>query len=105
MSSDFVRNLAIEQRKRLVAGLMEHFEKRVLPALPANVRSQALRDYRDRVLASVGQYHDVVLDCLKASVGEVVVNEEAMRLLEQVHQAVTAPRVPAASRRVNGGRA
>lgn len=91
MSQEFVKSLAIEHRKRLVASLMEHFERRVLPAMPANVRSQALKDYRDRVMQSVGAYHDFVLDCLKASVGETsVVNEEAMRLLEQVHYAVTA---------------
>lgn len=87
MASDFVRSLAIQQRKRLVAGLMEHFEKRIAPALPANVRSQAVREYREKVLQSVGQYHDFVLDCLKASISDgSLVNDEAMRLLAQVHE-------------------
>ena len=42
--------------------------------------------FRDKVLASTGAYHDVVLDCLKASVGDgFVVNEDAIRLLQSVH--------------------
>lgn len=92
MSQDFVRSLAIEQRRRLVASLMEHFEKRVVPTLPTHVRGEALRDYRNKVMQSVGVYHDMVLDCLKAATnvsdGEtIVVNAEAMRMLEQVHRA------------------
>lgn len=83
--SDFVRQLALEQRRRAVAGLMEHFEKNVAPLLPANVRSQALRDYRVKVMSSVGQYHDFVLDCLKASVNDgSIVNDEAMRILARI---------------------
>lgn len=83
--SDFVRSLALEQRRRAVAGLMEHFEKKVAPLLDANVRSQAVKDYRAKVMSSVGQYHDFVLDCLKASINDgSVVNDEALRILARI---------------------
>lgn len=88
---DFVRNLTIQQRKRLVAQLMEHFEKRVCPALPAPVRERALADYRDKVMSSVGAYHDVVLDCLKAVMVDdttVVLNEEALLMLREIRERV-----------------
>lgn len=84
--TDFVRNLANEQRRRLVASIMEHFEKKVAPALPIGVRNQVAKEFRDKVMSSVGQYHDMVLDVLKASVSDgSVVNEEALLLLRDMH--------------------
>jgi len=93
MSQEFVRNMAIENRKRLVAGMMDHFEKFIAPLIrDEKVRETARLAYRQRLMAGVGQYHDFVLDCLKASVATGdggVVNEEALRLLQQVHAGVT----------------
>lgn len=84
--SEFVRNMAIEQRRRLVAGVMEHFEKKVAPAIPLGVRNQVAKDFREKVMSAVGQYHDVVLDMLKSSVVDgSVMNEEALGLIRDIH--------------------
>ncbi len=83
----FVKNLAIEQRRRLVASVMECFEKKVMPSVPTAVRNQVAKEFRDKVMSSVGQYHDFVLDCLKASVDDgSVTNEAALALLQSIHQ-------------------
>lgn len=83
MSAEFVRQLCIEQRRRLVGNLMDHAERHLYPKLsPAEQRA-----YRDKVLQAVGSYHDVVLDMLKAAgpQPDVLVNEEALRLLRTIH--------------------
>jgi hypothetical protein len=83
MASDFVRNLLIEQRKRMVGGIMAHAEQSGW--WPKMSRSEQLA-FRDKVLASTGAYHDVVLDCVKAAVGDgAVINEEAMGLIRDLH--------------------
>lgn len=79
---EFAKNLMVEQRRRLVGSLMDHIEKRVYPHLPPEVRTEL----RTKVLQCVGAYHDVVLDCLKASVNDgSVANDAALELLQQVH--------------------
>lgn len=78
----FVKNLLIEQRRRTVGSLMGHIEEKVYPRLPAHER----KDLRDKVLQTVNAYHDVCLDVLKSSVNDgSVVNEEAIRLLAEIH--------------------
>lgn len=82
---EFIKNLAIEQRSRLIGSIMGYAERRVYRHLPDDVKAE----FREKVLQAVGQYHDFILDCLKASVNtgtESVVNEEAIRLLRDVHQ-------------------
>lgn len=84
--SDFARNLAIEQRKRLVGSLMDFIEKQVYPHLP----SEKKKELRDKVLSSVGAYHDFVLDVFKASVNDgTMTNEVALELLRDIHSAVS----------------
>ena len=83
MSTDFVRNLLIEQRKRLVGSIMLHAEKNMYSSM--SVTQQ--RAFREKVLASVGTYHDTCLDILKASVNDgSVVNGEALELIRDMHQ-------------------
>lgn len=85
MASDFVRNLLIEQRKRAVGGIMSHAEKNMFPVLSPSQQKM----FRDKVLSSIGSYHDTCLDILKASVDDgYVVNQEALDLLRKIHQAV-----------------
>lgn len=82
----FARNMAIEQRRRLVGALMEHFEKKVAPTIPLAQRNAVAQAFREKVMASVGQYHDVVLDMLKSTVDDgTVVNDEALVLLREIH--------------------
>lgn len=85
MAQEFVRNMAVETRSRVVAGVMNAFEQEALPFLPANVRSQVQRAFRARVMASIGQYHDFVLDLISAVPEGVVLSEDAMVLLQEVH--------------------
>lgn len=86
---EFVQNLAKEQRKRLVGSLMTFAEQEMYPYLPDDVKKR----YREKVLQTTGQYHDMVLDCLKASISDsTVVNEQALEMLRQIHQAVQPPR-------------
>jgi hypothetical protein len=83
MSQEFVRNLAVEQRKRLVGSLMEHLERNVYPVLTPEQRTAV----RQKVLSSVGAYHDFMLDVLKASVSDgSVTNDVALELLEQINR-------------------
>lgn len=85
MASDFVRNLLIEQRKRVVGSIMTHAEKNVFPSLNA-AQQRALRD---KILASVGAYHDTCLDILKASVNDgTIVNADALDMITEIHREV-----------------
>lgn len=92
MANEFMRNFAIENRSRLVAALMGHFEREVLPIFPANERSQRLKAYRTRVQAHVGQYHDFVLDLISAVPDDGAFNEDAMVMLREVHAGVARMR-------------
>ena len=89
MSNDFVRNLLGEQRKRLTGAVMAHAEQTFYDRLTVKERNE----FRDKVLASISQYHDTVLDILKSSVddGSYMVNEEALRMITAIHAAVKKP--------------
>lgn len=89
MSSEFVRNLLIEQRKRVIGSIMSYSEANLFPSL--SVTQQ--RAYRDKVLSSVGAYHDTCLDMLKASIDDgSVVNAEALELLRDINTKVSGRR-------------
>jgi hypothetical protein len=83
--SDILADLAGEQRARLVGSVLGHAEREVYPQLTPQQR----KAFRDKVLACVGVYHDFVLDCLRAANKGSVVNEEAMRLLGDIHRQLT----------------
>lgn len=86
-SNEFIRNLLIEQRKRLVSSLMEYSERNVYPKLNERER----KDLREKVLASVGVYHDTCLDILKASINDgSIVNEMAIEAISNMHKDVMA---------------
>lgn len=79
--ADEVRELIIEQRKRLVASLLSEAESTLKP----KVSAQEWNAFRSKVLDSVGTYHDFILDVLKVSRRSSVLNEEAVRLIKQIH--------------------
>jgi hypothetical protein len=79
---DMVRRLLGEQRRRLVASLLGAAESSSWWPQLAVVEQRA---YRDKVLASIGIYHDFCLDVLKVSGEDSVRNERALTLIEQVH--------------------
>lgn len=83
--SEFVRNVLIEQRKRMVAGLMKYVEENVYPKLTPQER----KALRDKVLATVNPYHDACLDMVKASTAVddgTLINEEALRLMAELNR-------------------
>jgi hypothetical protein len=90
-SEDFIRAMALEQRKRLVAMVMDHFEKQVLPLVPQAQRAATKEAFRAKVMDAVGRYHDYTLDALKAATAtsDNVVNEHYLTLLQEIHGAVT----------------
>lgn len=82
MANEFVRNLLMEQRKRVVGSIMGYVEREIGPALNEKQR----RDLREKVLGSVGVYHDTCLDILKASVDDgIVPNAELLEILGDIH--------------------
>ena len=78
---DPVRELIVEQRKRLVATLMHELEPKLRPTLG----EREWRATRGKVLDAIGSYHDLVLDALKVGDRGVVRNEHAIELIEAVH--------------------
>lgn len=83
----FVRNMLVERRKRLVGTLMKYVETEVYPKLSEPER----RALRKRILTAVDSYHDVCLDMLNSSVADgTVVNDEAVRLLARLNSEVSA---------------
>lgn len=83
----FVRNMLVEQRKRLVGTLMRHIEREIYPKLTEAER----RELRKRILTAVDSYHDVCLDMLKASVDDgSVLNDEAARLLARLNSEIAS---------------
>lgn len=71
--NEFVLRLLAERRQRLVGSIMSEAERHLFPHVPAANRAA----YRDKVLEYVGAYHDVVLDCVKASVDDGTRNDPA----------------------------
>lgn len=77
-----LRQMAGEQRKRLVAGVMNAAE-----GSPwwSRLKPDEQRAYRQMVLDKIGVYHDFMLDMIKVSDETQIVSEDTMRLLERVH--------------------
>lgn len=83
MAENFARRLIQEQRKRLVAGLLNCAEGQ---PWWKNLTEEQRRTYRGEVMTRVGAYHDLCLDVIKvASDDDTMVNERALELLELVH--------------------
>ena len=92
-----LRAMAVEQRKRLVAGVMNAAE-----GSPwwSRLKPDEQRAYRQMVMDKIGVYHDFMLDAIKVSDDTQIVSEDAMRTLERVHvslrnleKAVRGPKV------------
>lgn len=82
MADDVVKRLLIEQRKRLVASVLGSLEtSSAWSRLPEPER----RQLREKVLSSIGTYHDFCLDVVKVGSEDSVRNDEALGLIQQVH--------------------
>lgn len=87
MANEFIRRMLLNQRKRVVGSIMNHAESAFWEKLTPQERTA----FRQIVLQSVGAYHDTCLDMVKSSVddGSLIVNEEAMRMIEDIHRTVS----------------
>lgn len=87
MADDMIRRLAGEQRRRFIAGMLGAAEStQWWPKLSAPEQ----RAYRDRVMSSVGTYHDFMLDVIKVTHDDDSIrNEHAIELIQQVHASQT----------------
>jgi hypothetical protein len=81
--SDHLRRLAIEQRKRVVGGIMGHVENS--PWWPKLAPAEQ-KAFRDKVLSSVNAYHDLMLDMLRITGDDALVNERTLDVIERVHE-------------------
>ncbi len=77
----FVKRLLSERRQRLVGTIMREAEATLFPSVPDSVR----KAYRQKVLEAVGSYHDVVLDCMRASVDDGSVRQDPDVILAAIN--------------------
>jgi hypothetical protein len=82
MADDMIRRLVGEQRKRLIAGLMNAVEASPWYAKLSAAEREA---YRREVLTRVGTYHDFMLDVIKVADDDTMVNGHALEMIERVH--------------------
>ena len=77
-----MRRLAGERRRRFVAGVLGAAEQ---SPWWRRLSVEEQKAFREKVLTSVGDYHDFMLDVIKISNDDTLRNEHALNLLEQVH--------------------
>ena len=77
-----IRALAIEQRKRLVGSIMRSMES---AAWWGRLTREQQEELRNKVLDSIGRYHDFMLDVIKVGHDDSMRNDHAIALIEQVH--------------------
>lgn len=77
---DRIRRLAVEQRRRLVAAILSHAEA----SFRDRLTDEEWRELREKVMASVGVYHDFMLDVIKTGDDDVQ-NELAQEVRQLVH--------------------
>lgn len=80
--ADMIIELASKQRKRLVASVLNAAEK---STWWHKLTERERVEFREKMLASVGVYHDFMLDVIRVSTESSTVNDHALQLIEQVH--------------------
>ncbi len=83
MGDESLRRLITEQRKRAVAGIMGSAER---SSWWTKLTREEQLAFRDKVLTSIGVFHDLVLDVVKVNNEgtDMVWNEHALELLSAV---------------------
>jgi len=81
--NEFVRRLLTERRQRLVGSIMRDAERNLFPHVPQAAQAA----FRQKVLEHIGSYHDVVLDCMKASVDDGTRNDP-LEILQAIRSEV-----------------
>ena len=100
MSVD-VREMLSRQRRRAVGAILGYAESQ--PWYEGMTRQQQVA-YREKVLASMSAYHDVVLDIVATLDGSGgIYNDRALELLEAIHGMVSPHRERPLPRAVGDG--
>lgn len=83
MADEMVRKLLSEQRKRLVGSLMGAAERSEWWSALSHEEQRA---YRQKVLDSVGVYHDLVLDLVKIGDDDGYLrNQHTVQMISELH--------------------
>jgi len=85
MTESIIKRLAIEQRRRLIASVLNAVDD-----------EKDARARRERIIRAINSYHDFLLDVVKVSDEEYVRNEHALELIASVH--ASQQRIERASR-------
>lgn len=76
-----VVRLLIEQRKRLIAGILGYAERSFWDRLSPEQRE----DFRSKVFEAVGSFTDFTRDVLKVVDEDQLRNDRALELIEAIH--------------------
>lgn len=98
--ADIWRSFVSRRRRRAIAGIMEYVEKQPWWKTLPDASKRALRD---KVLGSVNEYHDVVLDLLRTLDENSIGNPEVVRLLDLVHGSQRRMEADARAQAPDGG--
>lgn len=93
-NDSMVRRLAIAQRKRLIASILNDIENSEWYTELTDVEKRALRD---KILSSINTYHDFILDVINVGEDDYARNAHALDMIAQVH--ASQRRIEAAGRR------
>lgn len=85
-SESQVLRLITERRRRLVATVMGYAEREIFEQL--SDAQQA--DFRRKIIGAIDDFADLMRDVIKVTSEESVVNDHALRLLEQIHDSQRA---------------
>jgi hypothetical protein len=75
-----------EQRRRCLASIMSAAE--VSPWWQ-RLTLEERRNFRERVIAALGTFYDLCRDVIKVTEDDMIRNEYAVELLEEIHAVVT----------------
>lgn len=76
-----IQKLITRRRQRLVASILGHAERAFYPQLTAEQQ----RAFREKTLGSIDEFCDLMRDVLKVASDDVVLNDHALELLENLH--------------------
>jgi len=81
-NDSMVRRLAVAQRKRLIASILSYMEQ---APWYSELTEQECQELREKVLGSIGAYHDFILDVINVGEDDHSRNARALELITQVH--------------------
>lgn len=80
--ADIWRSFVGKRRERVVASIMGHVERQ---PWWKELTDRDRKLLRDKVLSSIGEYHDVILDLLRVIDDNSISSPEVVRILDLVH--------------------